>query len=89
MSPDREQSNGELAEDIAALRDEMGKVVHQNVYDADRRADASDLKHLEFRLGVIEDRLTSQGRLAWSGLILPILAMVIGAFFVAALVVPR
>lgn len=90
---EREPTLGEVAEDIAGLRDDLKtfreQVVSKDVYTAHREADDSKREHLAFRLAVVEERMTATGRLAWSGLILPILAMVIGAIFVAALVIPR
>jgi hypothetical protein len=93
MAPDREVSNAELAEDIAGLRDDLktfrSEVVIKDVYDAHRLAAENERKHLEFRLGVLEERQTFVGRVAWTGVILPVLAMVVGGLLLAALVVPR
>lgn len=91
MAPDREVSNAELAEDIAGLREDLKtfrrEVVSKDVYDAHRLATEADKKHLEFRLGVLEERQTFVGRVAWTGVILPVLAGVLVAVLVAALVV--
>jgi hypothetical protein len=91
MAPDREVSNAELAEDIAGLRDDLktfrAEVVIKDVYDAQREADAERVKHLAFRLGVLEERQTFVGRVAWTGVILPVLAGVLVAVLVALLVV--
>ena len=93
MGPEREVSNAELARDLAQHREELrefrewvdDKMVPREVYEADRRTDAAERGHLEYRLNVIEQRGNANRQLALSSFILPVLVVVIGGLLLVAL----
>lgn len=84
---DREVSNAELLERIEHLQrafDELrDDVLTRDVADERRRADQAELKLLEFRVTSVETRQERTRQLAWSGLVLPVLVMLIGGVMLA------
>lgn len=84
---DREVSNAELLERIEHLQaafDELrDDVLTTELAEQIRRADQAELKLLEFRVTSLETRQERTRQLAWSGLVLPVLVMLIGGVMLA------